>query len=94
MRLAVRLTPRAGRDAVEGVAEAADGRLVVRLRVAAPAVEGAANKALIRFVAKSLDIPPRAVTILSGETGRAKLLLLAGDSAMLTRRIASWLNEN
>ena len=93
LRLAVRLTPRAGRDAARGVTEEADGRPVLRLRIAAPPVDGAANKALIGFLAKRLGIPARDISLLSGETGRAKLVLLKGDGAALARRVEDWLRE-
>ena len=56
VRLAVRLTPRAARDGLDGAVAGPDGRQALRLRVAAPAVEGAANAALIAFVAASLRV--------------------------------------
>ena len=74
-RLAVRLTPRAGRDAVDGVR---DG--VLRVRVAAPPVDGA-NEALLRLLASELDVPRRAVRLVSGETARAKVIEVDGVPA-------------
>ena len=68
VRFAVRLTPRGGRDSVDGVDDA--GRLVVR--VSAPPVDGAANEALIRLLAATLDVPRSGVTIESGATARVK----------------------
>lgn len=91
LRLAVRLTPRAGRNAVQGVTEEPDGRRVARLQIAAPPVEGEANAALVAFVARSLGLPRRHVSILSGETGRTKLLLLEGEADLLSRKVADWL---
>ena len=67
-RVVVRLTPRAGRDAIDGVD--AEGRL--RVRVAAPPVDGAANESLVRLLAVALDIPRSAVVIESGTTARVK----------------------
>ena len=67
-RLVVRLTPRAGRDAIDGVDD--EGRL--RVRVAAPPVEGAANESLIRLLATTLGVPRGAVVIESGTTSRLK----------------------
>jgi hypothetical protein len=55
--LAVRLTPRGGRDAVDGWALDADGRPYLKVRVASPPVDGAANAALLAFLAKTLKIP-------------------------------------
>ena len=69
LRFAVRLTPRAGRDAVDGVV---DG--ILRVRVAAPPVDGAANDALLRLLASELDVPRRAVRLVSGDTARQKVV--------------------
>jgi uncharacterized protein YggU (UPF0235/DUF167 family) len=71
VRFAVRLTPRAGSDAVEG---AVDG--VLRARVAAPAYGGAANQALVRLLASELGIAPRSVRIVAGAAGRQKLVVV------------------
>lgn len=84
--LAVRLTPRGGRDAIDGWAIDADGRPYLKVRVASPPVDGAANAALIAFLAKSLKIPRSAVRLTSGETARIKRLELEGvDLADLDR---------
>lgn len=84
--LAVRLTPRGGRDAVEGWALDADGRPYLKVRVSSPPVDGAANAALVAFLAKTLRIPRSAVKLASGETARLKRLELEGvDQAELTR---------
>lgn len=72
-RLTVRLTPRAARDAVVGVR---DGVLLVR--VSAPPVDGAANEALVRLLAKRLDVPRSGVSILSGHSARTKVVEVAG----------------
>ena len=85
--LAVRLTPRGGRDAVEGWAVDADGRPYLKVRVASPPVDGAANAALIAFMAKTLKIPRSAIRIASGETARIKRLELAGVPAVELARV-------
>ncbi|MGZ3275453.1 MAG: DUF167 family protein [Caulobacteraceae bacterium] len=88
MRLAVRLTPRGGRDAVEGFGEDEAGRPVLKARVAAPPVEGEANAALTRMIAKALGLPRSAVRIASGETARVKMLEIDGlDEAEVRRRL-------
>jgi uncharacterized protein len=78
----IRVTPRAARTEFLGVAE---GRLRVRLQ--APPVDGAANKALTDFFAKALSLPKSAVTVERGETGREKTLRIAGcqGSALLEK---------
>jgi uncharacterized protein len=81
--LAVRLTPKGGRNAVDGIEHLADGRAVVKVRVAAPPSEGEANDALIRLIAKAVGIAPRDVTLAAGATARVKRLVLAGDGPTL-----------
>jgi uncharacterized protein (TIGR00251 family) len=78
LRLIVRLTPRGGRDAVEGWARDADGRLYLKVRVAAPPLDGAANAALEKLIAKTLKRPRGAVRIVSGEQARVKQLEVDG----------------
>jgi hypothetical protein len=77
-RIAVRLTPRGGRDRIDGWAVDADGRACLRVRVAAPPVDGEANTALVRLIAKALGRPASAVRIVSGETARLKVLEIDG----------------
>lgn len=81
--LAVRVTPKGGRDSIDGIAAQADGRCVLKVRVRAPAIEGAANMALIQLLAKALGVPARAVHLLSGDTGRVKRLRIAGTGPIL-----------
>jgi uncharacterized protein (TIGR00251 family) len=88
VRLAVRLTPRARRDAIGSIGEDAGGRPVLALRLAAPPVDGAANKALVAFLAKALTIPKSSIAIRSGETARQKMLFLAGDGQAIARKLA------
>jgi uncharacterized protein (TIGR00251 family) len=78
IEIAVRVTPRASRDAF---AAGTDEHFAARL--AAPPVEGAANTALIALVAKQFDVPRRAVSLIAGETSRLKRLAIAGDVAAL-----------
>jgi uncharacterized protein YggU (UPF0235/DUF167 family) len=73
VRFAVRLMPRGGADRVEGVI---DG--VLRARVSAPAVDGAANNALVRLLADELGLAQRDVRIVAGASGRQKLVVLDG----------------
>lgn len=68
--------PRSSKDAIEGERE---GALVVRLT--APPVEGEANAALARVLGWALDVPPSAIRLLSGATGRRKRVLVAGVAA-------------
>jgi uncharacterized protein YggU (UPF0235/DUF167 family) len=81
--IVVRLTPRGGRDAVEGVEQRADGQYVLKARVRAAATEGEANRALLVLIAQSLGVPPRTVTLAGGATARIKRIAVAGHGPTL-----------
>ena len=87
VRLAVRLTPRASRDGLDGIGLGADGRVFLRIRLTAPPVEGAANQALIDFLTGLLSVRKKDIVIRSGETGRLKILEIAGKPDVLTARL-------
>ncbi|MFH1057936.1 MAG: DUF167 domain-containing protein [Pseudomonadota bacterium] len=70
---AVRVTPRAARDQIEGAAAGA-----LKVRLTAPPVEGAANAALVKLVAKALAVSPSRVRVVSGQHGRSKRLFVDG----------------
>ena len=77
--LAVRLQPRARRDEIVGER---DGRIVIR--VTAPPVEGKANEALCRLIAKKARVAPSNVTVIKGHTAREKVVRVEGvDDAAL-----------
>ena len=81
--LAVRLTPKGGRDAIEGIAQLADGSSVLKVRVRAPASAGEANAALVRLLAATLGVPARDVALVAGAGSRLKRLKVAGAGAPL-----------
>jgi len=81
VRLAVRLTPRGGRDHIDGWDRDAAGRAYLKVRVAAAPVDGEANAALVRLIAKALRRPAGAVRIAAGETARVKQLEIEGVDA-------------
>ena len=78
MRLAVRLTPRGGRDRIDGWARDDAGRAYLKVRVSVPPVDGQANAALVRLIARSLKRPAGAVRIAAGETARIKQVEIDG----------------
>lgn len=90
LRLAVQLTPRASREGLDGLVADAEGRIALQLRVAAPPVEGAANAALIAYLAKTLKLRRSDIRIASGETARLKIVVLSGDGPSLAARLANW----
>jgi uncharacterized protein (TIGR00251 family) len=75
VRLRLRIQPRASREEVAGVAGDA-----IKLRLTAPPVDGAANEALVRFLAARLEVPRSAVELVSGRSGRTKLVAVTGVS--------------
>jgi len=85
--LDIRVTPRGGRDAIDGPRQLADGRTVLALRVASVAEDGAATSAAMRVVARALGIPASAISLVSGRTARVKRLNLAGDARTLMMRL-------
>jgi uncharacterized protein YggU (UPF0235/DUF167 family) len=86
--LDVRLTPRGGRDAIEGIERRADGRSVLKARVRAAPFEGEANDALRLLVAKMLGVAPRQVALAAGATARLKRLHIAGDAKKLSAALS------
>ncbi len=79
----LRVTPRGGSDAIDGVETLANGRSVVKVRVRAIAEGGEANKAVIELLAKSLRVPKSHVRVMSGTTSRLKQIVIDGDPKML-----------
>jgi uncharacterized protein (TIGR00251 family) len=82
--ITVRLTPKGGRDAIDGIETLSDGSSVLKVRVRAIPSEGEANAALGRVLAMTLSVPPRDVEIISGHTSRIKRVKISGDAVALT----------
>jgi uncharacterized protein (TIGR00251 family) len=76
VRLHLRVLPRASREELAGVSGDA-----IRVRLTAPPVDGAANEALVRFLAARLGVARSAVSLVSGHTGRTKVVDVEGISA-------------
>ena len=85
--VSLRVTPNAGVDRIEGTELRDDGSAVLRVRVKAVADRGKANAAVLGLVAKALDVPKSAVTLVSGDTARLKTIEVRGDPAELAARI-------
>lgn len=79
----VRVVPRASRDRIAGVL---GDRL--KLQVTSPPVEGEANRAVLELLARSAGLPPRAASLVAGQTGRSKTVRLeCEDPAAVARRL-------
>jgi uncharacterized protein (TIGR00251 family) len=94
LRIAVRVTPGASRNAIgQGVALADDAaggvRQALAVALAAPPVEGKANKALVAFLAHELGLAKRDVTLVAGMTGRVKKIDLRGNPTTLIAKLAA-----
>jgi uncharacterized protein (TIGR00251 family) len=81
--LVVRLTPKGGRDAIDGIEDLGDGRAVLKARVRAVPSEGEANAALVRLMARALGVAPRDVAVAAGATSRIKRLKIGGSAPAL-----------
>lgn len=84
----VRVVPSASRSEIVGEHDGA-----LRVRIAAPPVEGAANEELVRLLARALKVPRNAVVVIGGQTSRLKSIAVSGIAAdtllKLERRISS-----
>jgi uncharacterized protein YggU (UPF0235/DUF167 family) len=87
MRLTVRVTPRAGRDAVEGWAADASGRPLLKVKVRAAPADGQANEAVRRLVASELGLAPSMVRLATGAAARIKGLEIEADEAWVLDRL-------
>ena len=86
VRLQVRVTPRGGRDGVDGVALDADERPHLNIRVAAAPVDGETNDAVEKLLAKWLGVAKDKVEVVAGETVRTKTVMVDGDPVQIVRR--------
>ena len=85
--LACRLTPKGGRDAIDGVARLADGTSVLLARVGSPPEDGRANEALCALLAAKLDAPVSRVRLAAGAKSRLKQVAVGGDPEALIARL-------
>ncbi len=83
----VRVTPRGGRDSIDGVGVLADGLVVLKIRVRVAPEEGAANRAVETLVAKAAGVPARAARVESGATARLKRIAIEGETTKLIERL-------
>jgi uncharacterized protein (TIGR00251 family) len=84
----VRLTPKGGRDAIDGIEQLADGRMVLKARVRAAPSEGEANTALVGLLARAIRIAPGRIGLVSGAAARIKRIKIEGEPAALVVALA------
>ncbi|MDR3468536.1 MAG: DUF167 family protein [Xanthobacteraceae bacterium] len=90
--LSVRVTPRGGRDAIDGVEVMADGREVLKLRVRVAPEGGEANAAVIKLLAAALKLRRSDIDVVAGATARVKQIELRGDAQRLAGELARLLD--
>jgi uncharacterized protein YggU (UPF0235/DUF167 family) len=90
VELRVRVTPRGGRDAIDGVEALSDGRAVLKVRVRVAPEDGAATEAVRKLLAKSLKCSASKVILKSGATARVKIFQVEGESAELIGLLNAW----
>ena len=91
VRLAVRLTPKASLERIVGLAEEADGGVVLKVAVTAAPEGGKANAALLKLLARAFRLPARDFAVARGLSDRRKIVAVTGPPAALAARIAEGL---
>jgi uncharacterized protein (TIGR00251 family) len=82
----LRVQPRASRTAIAGTIATGEGGEAVKLAITAPPVDGKANQAVIEFLARLFGVAKSNIAIVSGETGRNKVIAVRGRSAQQVRQ--------
>jgi uncharacterized protein YggU (UPF0235/DUF167 family) len=85
--VACRLTPKGGRDAIDGVATLSDGARVLLARVRAVPENGKANDALLRLIADKAGVPASKARLVAGAKSRLKQVAVTGDPAALIAKL-------
>ncbi|MCR6631300.1 MAG: DUF167 family protein [Magnetospirillum sp.] len=91
VRVRVRLTPKAARDRIDGLAAEADGGVVLKASVTAVPEDGKANAALIKLLSKEWRLPKSAMDVVQGATDRRKVLHITGEPGDLLARLEEWM---
>ena len=93
LRLTIKARPAAKHARGARLIDIGDGKEAIEVTVAAQAVDGKANEAILKAVAEGLGVKPAAVTLKSGHTGKLKIIEVQGDPAELEARLKLWLQE-
>lgn len=87
LRLFLRVTPNASKDAISGLWRGPAGEQRLAVRVAAPPDKGRANKAVLKLLAKALALPKSAVSLTGGEKDRLKTVAVEGAPGAAVARL-------
>ena len=93
VRVSIRLTPKAGRNRIDGPVRDADGNMALKASVTAVPEDGKANAALIKLLAKEWGVAKTRISVASGATDRRKILHLQGDPNALLPRLETWMRS-
>lgn len=93
LTLHVRATPKAAKNEIAGLYEAADGSRALRVKVTAPPDKGKANKAVLKLLARAFGLAPSTLSVISGAQSRTKVILLEGDPEDLRAAVQPALEE-
>ena len=88
--VACRLTPKGGRDAIDGIAQLSDGTVVLAARVRSPAEGGQANRALCALIAQALGAPLSRARLAAGARSRLKQVEVRGDYESLVAKLKAF----
>lgn len=91
VRVQLRLTPKASRDRIDGLAAEADGGTILKVSVTTVPEDGKANAALIKLLSKEWRVPKSAIEVVQGATDRRKVLHITGDPGELLARLEQWM---
>jgi len=89
MTVSLRVMPRGGRDAIDGIDRLSDGRVVMKVRVRAIADGGEANRAVLKLLAEQLRVPQASLRLVSGVSSRLKQIEISGDAQALRDKLSA-----
>jgi len=92
--VAVRLTPKAARDRIQGIAHEADGAALLKVAVTAAPEHGKANAALLECLAETWRVPKTSLSLIGGANNRRKLFHLRGEPQAILARLTHWLEDD
>lgn len=93
VRLRLKVTPRARREGIEGLAREADGSVSLKVAVTAAPEDGRANAAVIALLAREWRLPRSTFSVLAGASGRRKTVRVAGKPDALMAKLRRWLGD-
>jgi len=90
----IRVIPRASRQGITGIVSDGEGGSILKVALTASPVDGKANAALIKFLAREWSLPQSALTLTKGATGRVKTIGISGEPQMLLSRLNAWTSKH